>query len=117
MKKSQVAGTQNQKQQEGTIQKALKTGGFLFPETVNEVIEFEKVFGNTDVILPEDLQQPLFLERSSKITSTLTIVSPQEENLAMAAREGAIKITAEVRKRMEADRKKADEKMKKANKK
>ncbi|MDO9187416.1 MAG: hypothetical protein Q7W13_15485 [Bacteroidia bacterium] len=117
MKKTNVAVNQTQNQQEKLIQKALRTGGFLFPETVDEVIEFEKSFGNTDVILPEDLQQPLFLETPTKKTSKAKIIALQEEKLAMAAREGSPKITEEVRKRMEVDRKKVDAKTKKARKK
>jgi hypothetical protein len=112
MKKSNVAANQSQKQ-EAIIQKALKTGGFLFPETVDEVIEFEKSFGNTDVILPEDLQQPLFLEVISKKASKAKIIPLHEEKLALAARDGSAQITEEVRKKMETDRKKADAKAKK----
>ena len=117
MKKTQVAVNQTQNRQEELIQKALRTGGFLFPETVDEVIEFEKSFGNTDVILPEDLQQPLFLETPSKKTSKAKIITLNDEKLAMAAREGSAKITDEVRKRMEVDRKKVDAKTKKTRKK
>lgn len=117
MKKPNVAIDQTQVQQERVIKKALRTGGFLFPETVDEVIEYEKSFGDTDVILPGDLQQPLFLETPSKKTSKEKIVALNEEKLAMAARVGSAKITDEVRKKMEVDRKKADAKTKKARKK
>ena len=117
MRKTNVAVDQVQNQHEKLIQKALKTGGFLFPETVDEVIEFEKSFGNTDVILPEDLQQPLFLDTPSKKTSKAKVIALHEEKLAMAAREGSSKITEDVRKRMDADRKKADVKAKKPQKK
>lgn len=114
MKKSKTTETQNQ--QERMIQKALKTGGFLFPETLDEMIEFEKNFGDTDVILPEDLQYPSFLEEPVKKISKTKTVSLLSENLAFAAREGSAKITEEVRKRMEADRKEADSKQKKRKK-
>ncbi|HVT84479.1 MAG TPA: hypothetical protein VHD35_04720 [Chitinophagaceae bacterium] len=104
-----------QKQQELLIQKAINTGGFLFPETVNDVIEFEKKFGNTDVILPEDLKNPSFLESKKMNSSQQGIVTMNSGNYAVAAREGADTVPDSVKKQMEIDRKKADTKRKRKN--
>ncbi len=48
------------------IERTLRTGGFLFPETVDEVKEFERIYGATDVILPTELQEPHFLRSQSR---------------------------------------------------
>jgi len=92
-------------QKEMLIQHALRTGGFLFPETPEEVIEFEKQFGSTDVVLPEDLRKPTFLD--PKI-STVIKKKPltATENLAMAAREGS-QLPEQILKRMKEHRDKA----------
>ncbi len=78
----------NEIQQEKLIQKTLRTGGFLFPETPEEVVEFEKQFGNTDVLLPEELREPTFLNsKRNNIVKIKPVVT--KGNLAMAAREGS----------------------------
>lgn len=89
-----------------TIEFVLKTNGFLFPETVEEVIEFEKNFGNTNVILPNSLETPDFLY-TKKSNSTI-IQSAQPENLAMAARNGKNTIPNDVLEIMKSDRRKSD---------
>lgn len=89
-------------QKEILIQIALRTGGFLFPETPEEVIEFEKQFGNTDLVLPEDLNKPSFL--NPKIS---TLIKKKRltanENLAMAARKGS-QLPEQILKRMKEHR-------------
>ncbi len=78
----------NDTQQEKLIQKTLRTGGFLFPETPEEVVEFEKQFGNTDILLPEELRDPTFLNsKREKIIKKSPIAI--KGNLAMAARDGS----------------------------
>lgn len=106
MEKQIVTHTESQKEQ--LIQDALRTGGFLFPETVAEVEEFEKKFGTTNVPLPEDLKIPYFLEKEkSKKTSKSRTTAIENEHFSMAAREGAPKLPDEILQRMEEDRKKA----------
>ena len=101
----------NETKQEKMIQKAFRTGGFLFPETPEEVAAFEKKFGNTDIILPEELREPAFL--NSKQTSAVKKkLSQTTENLAMAAREGS-KLPEEVLKKMKEHREKAKREKKK----
>lgn len=102
--------------QEQLIQDALRTGGFTFPQTVAEVEAFEKNFGNTDISLPEHLKVPNFIAKGKAKRDLKTqVISMQHDNFAVAAREGAPKLSDEVRKKMQEDRKKADVKFKKTN--
>lgn len=105
-------------EQEQLIQNALRAGGFVFPQTVAEVEAFEKNFGTTDVTLPEHLKVPDFIAQGkSKKYLQAQVIAMQEENFAVAAREGAPKLSEEVRKKMQEDRKEADAKFKKNNRK
>ena len=83
--------------QDKLILKALRTGGFLFPESIDEVKEFERIYGKTDIILPPELQDPTFLERKLKIWSNTKNVKFPSENFAMAAREGSSKLPNEIK--------------------
>ncbi|MDE3234540.1 MAG: hypothetical protein KGO81_01205 [Bacteroidota bacterium] len=110
MKKTNVENTQLK--QDLLIQHALRTGGFVFPQTVAEVESFEKKFGTTDVQLPEELQTPVFLNTPSKKTARPKVIKIQQENLAMAAREEMGKLPKELLSRIENDIKEADKKSK-----
>lgn len=46
---------------EKKIERILRTRGFIFPETIEEVIEFEKIYGKTEIVLPYALQNPTYL--------------------------------------------------------
>jgi type I restriction enzyme, S subunit len=39
----------------------LKDNGFLLPTTDEDIIKYEKMFGNTDIILPEEVDSPNFI--------------------------------------------------------
>src|SRR5258706_15283221 len=111
MKKQKLDSAETQKEQ--MIQDALRTGGFLFPQTVSEVEKFEKSFGTTEVPLPAHLKVPNFLKKTKSnkaIPSNITAVN--SENFAVAAREGAPKLPMEILQKMEEDRKKEDSKRK-----
>jgi hypothetical protein len=95
------------------IEKAFRTGGFIFPETVDEVKEFERIYGRTDVILPAELQNLDFLYSQFKKSSKKKITIIHSENLAMAAREGNDQLPDEIKNLMAEHRKKADSKRKK----
>ena len=82
------------------IEKALRIGGFLFPETIEEVKEFENLFGTTDVILPSELDVPTFLYSESEKANNSKIVKSPCENFAMAAREGASKLPEDIQKKI-----------------
>jgi hypothetical protein len=62
----------NPKKQEEVLCAALKKFGFVFPTTLSEVEQFEEIFGNTEIDLPEELQDGQFL------TDTLGPVAPDE---------------------------------------
>ncbi len=74
-------------EQERIIQRALRTRGFLFPETVDEVEEYENRYGNTDFILPEELQESVFLQTINQ-ESIIKESFVNNDLIAMAAREG-----------------------------
>jgi hypothetical protein len=102
--------------QENIIGKTFRAGGFLFPETVDEVKVFEQIYGATDVILPQELQEPSFLYSNQKKKLNAYFIADCSENLALAAREGSHKLPADIQKRMEDDRIKEDAKRKRNNK-
>jgi hypothetical protein len=108
MKKTTDNNT-NIKIQEEMIEKALREGGFLFPETPEEVAEFEKKFGSTDVILPEDLRQAPHPKKNRVVKLNK---QEKQQNLAMAAREGS-QLPEEIQKKMKEDREKAKKAKKK----
>ncbi len=113
MKKQKLDSAETKKEQ--MIQDALRTGGFLFPQTVAEVERFEKNFGTTQVPLPEHLKVPSFLKKSktTKRNHSVTIAT-NKENFAVAAREGAPDLPKDILQRMEDDRKKEEDRRKKA---
>jgi hypothetical protein len=97
----------NSATKESLIEYVIKTNGYLFPETVEEVIEFEKNFGTTNVILPEELDSTDFLY-TEKSNSTILELN-NKDNFAMAARNGKSVISEHILRRMEDDRNKHDE--------
>lgn len=111
MKKKSIANTNIVSQQEQIIQRALRTAGFLLPETPEEVAEFERKFGSTDILLPEALQTPDFIKTKPVISISK---KPQIilENLAMAARDGS-QLPDDILKAMKEHRQKAKQEKKK----
>lgn len=97
----------NEKEQNLNIEKLLRTNGYLFPETVDEVDEYERKFGNTNIILPDDMQTPSFLEKAiSRLSQKdLNKIKKANENFAIAARsEKGTELPEHIKKQMEADR-------------
>lgn len=82
------------------IEETLKTGGFLFPETVEEVKEFERIFGTTDLFIPSELAELTFLFKNSKADCKIQTVIPPAENIAMAAREGSNVLPDQIKQRI-----------------
>jgi len=99
-------------QQIKMIEKALKTGGFIFPDTVEQVLEFERLYGTTDIILPYELQEPSFLYSETKINHGSKNVSTHAENFAMAARSGSKEMPKEIQQQIIADIKKVESRRK-----
>lgn len=110
MKKVNKNSAENK--QEKIIEQALKTGGFLFPETIDEVKEFERIYGTTEIILPPGLEEPTFLDSKKVNVSKEKKVATTNENFALAAREGSNKLPDQIINRMSEDRKKASVKRK-----
>lgn len=110
--KKKANNSQND-QQEKMIEKALNTGGFLFPQTVDEVKEFERIYGTTNVILPLELQEPDFLNPESENKGKTKVLKFPSENFAMAAREGSSKLPAEIQQKIIHDIKNSHTKKKK----
>lgn len=95
-----VSGNSENIRQNKMIEKVLKTGGFLFPETVEEVKEFDRIYGSTDVILPFELQEPIFLNSKSSEGFKSKSVKSRSENFAMAAREGTLELPKEIQQKI-----------------
>lgn len=94
--------------QEKMIEQALRTGGYVLPTSDDEVKEFERIYGTTDVILPEELQEPTFLYSDPNKKHPAKVKELHSNDFAMAARQGAENLPDEIKKRMEQDRRKVD---------
>lgn len=92
----------NEKEQDNMIEKALRTSGFLFPKTIAEIKEYEKIYGTTSVILPPDLESPEFIYSKKKIASKILKLHT-EDNFAMAAREGKTGMPEEIKNKILSD--------------
>lgn len=42
---------------------ALKSYGYLFPETIKEVERFEKLYGDTEITIPSDIELPKIIKK------------------------------------------------------
>jgi hypothetical protein len=100
-------GSPNEKDQKVDLEYLLRTNGYLFPETVNEVSEYERRFGDTDIILPDEMQEPTFLEKAlAKLpNNNLKAILPEKDNFAVAARsQKGSHLPEHIKKKMEDDR-------------
>ncbi|AYL96535.1 hypothetical protein [Mucilaginibacter celer] len=100
-----------EKDQSPDLEFLLRTNGYLFPETINEVSEYEKRFGDTDIILPDDMREPTFLEKAlSKVQGNkLTAIKNKDDNFAIAARlEKGTELPERIKKKMDEDRNKSE---------
>ncbi len=96
--------TKNTSDFEKYVQHALKSFGFLFPSTEEDVIEFEKRCGNTEVILPEQLREPDFLYTGTNPQDSLKVLNIYESHAHAARNSNGSYIPDEVRERMKKDR-------------
>lgn len=63
-------------EQDKIIEHGLKSGGFLFPETINQVEAYEKHFGPGDnQELSDDLKDPHFLNKHISANRTLEVIA------------------------------------------
>ena len=103
-----IKSDNSQLYQEKMIEKTLRTGGFVLPSSDDEIKEFERIYGTTDVILPEELQEPNFLYSIPKKKQSAKVKQIHSNDFAMAARQGTENLPDDVKKKMEQDRRKAD---------
>lgn len=109
--KTKNADKSKDNQQNKLIETTLKTSGFLFPKTVEEVKEYERVYGTTDIILPLELQESTFLYTESIEVQNLNLEILPSDNFAMAAREGVSNnLPEEIQRKIIEDIKKAEQK-------
>lgn len=97
--------------EEKAFYKALKRYGYIFPETEDELKQFEDSIANMEFKIPDKFSDPIEIlakGKVDKIENYLSFSDEQvEENLAQAAREGS-EIPDDVLKQMENDRRKAE---------
>ncbi|WP_114940819.1 hypothetical protein [Mucilaginibacter endophyticus] len=104
--KTVATNNSNSKDPQVDLEFLLRTNGFLFPETVNEVNAYERTFGDTDIILPDDMQEPSFLkEARSRVTRERdNIISLRADNFSLAARaEKGNELPEHIKQQMEKD--------------
>lgn len=102
--KSQNKPAKKEEIQERLIEKVLKSNKKIFPETIEEVMAFEKMYGSTDITLPENLQHPTFLFTFKEIEGPTL---DKRSVSAVAARNEGLEISSEIKQKMAEDRKKA----------
>ena len=107
-----MSNYQNKADQEKAFHKALKSYGYIFPETDEELQNFEISISKMKFDIPDKFSNPLTILSTGKIKKVNefnTFYDEEvEENLAQAAREGS-NIPDEVWIQMEKDRKNAEE--------
>lgn len=103
---------------ESELETALKSFGYLFPETDEEIDAFEEMHGNTEVVLPEHLENWNSLKRKNNNKGKVINLNPVEEEqnsvIAYAAREGQNSLPDFIKEKMTSDKKAAVEKLNKS---
>ncbi len=110
-----LRGQSNQNNQQDLHKKDIKVSGFSFPQTVDEVIEFERIYGRTDFILPDELQDMKF-HYDKKSNSFKAQKIKKSGKFAMAAREGTEILPMKVKKQIMLDIQKVKAKKKQKSK-
>ena len=99
----------NSEKKKVDLAKVFREGGLLLPIHESEIEEFEKNLDKDELYKPGDWENPLKILERGKIKSVdlgkLSIDDNTVNNLAMAARDGK-KISDDIRKKMNEDRKK-----------
>jgi len=108
-------GQSNQQSQHVLPKKVTKVSGFSVPQTVEEVIEFERIYGRTDFILPDELQDLEFHYDKKSNSFNVTKVK-LNDNFAMAAREGTRVLPMKIKKQIMLDIEKVQAKKKQKSK-
>lgn len=98
---------------EEEFEKALRSYGYGFPETEDEVAKFEEEMNKMDMPNLPTMENPSEILKKGKIqkfgfTHSLRVDHSAVQNLAMAAREGK-SISEATKRKMVEDRKRAEE--------
>lgn len=96
---------------ESELKYSMRYYGMLFPSSEEEVKIFEKLYGPTDVEMPDHLKDPKFLLSQKKSQMAVSDKPIEVANLAYAARDEN-DIPDHVRKKMRKNRKAAEKRMK-----
>lgn len=116
-KQSNIKQSSTEKKQAAAIEKALRSNGYLFPLSEDEIMSLDKIIGSTAIELPESLKDPSFLFSKSKTEAkVIPIVTAECEELytqAYAARDGQDSISADTSAKMDEDIKNLKAKRKK----
>lgn len=122
MKKKSEKNTKTEKEQVKAIGKALRSYGYLFPQSEDEIESLDKIIGTTASPLPDSLKDTSFLfnkkQKDEAKVIPLLVADPEEcYHQAYAARDGQDSITPETESKMDQDIKKLKERLKKKSKK
>lgn len=74
--------TYNKKTPKSTLTTLLKKTGFFLPTTEKEVEEYDKLFGKTDIILPQEIQTPEWLYKQLGVSDMPSIAKTTKPDLA-----------------------------------
>lgn len=101
------------------LKTALKSFGYMFPETEEEFDAFENMCGSTEIELPEHLKDLNFLNKkkenqNGKVISIYSSIESSNNITAYAAREGHDVLPDYIKIKMANDKKESVEKMTKA---
>ncbi len=122
MEKKQSKILETEKKQAEAIEKALRSYGYLFPQSDEEIESLDKIIGSTASLLPESLIDTTFLfskakKEEAKVISLHVVNSEDYYHQAYAARDGQDSISLETSSKMDEDIKKLKEQKSKNKKK
>lgn len=70
--------------EQNNLHSDLKRFGYLLPTNDEEVEEFEKIYGKTQVIFPEHLKKPKFLREENKLKVESTVAAKRQAKTTKA---------------------------------
>ena len=86
---------------ESTLTTLLKKTGFFLPITEKEVEEYDKIFGKTDIILPQEIETPEWLYKQLETSNETSISKIGKPDLAKVV---SIKTETEVKSKVPASK-------------
>jgi hypothetical protein len=115
VKKTSQNNAKSEKEQAKAIEKALRSYGYLFPQSEDEIESLDKIIGCTASPLPDSLKDTSFLfnkkqKKDAKIIPLMASEPEEYYHQAYAARDGQDSLSAETQAKMDHDIKKIKEK-------